>query len=72
MAGLATMVFFAAIDPMQLKYCVDFPEVNRTTAYSIGFLLFWLLTAASSLFTILLLYPSVTPGGLNSSEQHTG
>ena len=58
MAGIATGVFFSAIDPMELKYCVDFPEVNRTTAYSIGFLLFWLLTASSSLLVMFFIYPS--------------
>ena len=57
MAGLATMVFFAAIDPMTLKDCVEFPEVGRTAAYTIGFFLFWLLTASSSLLCLSFLYP---------------
>lgn len=61
MAGIATGVFFSAIDPLELKYCVDFPEVNRTTAYSIGFLLFWLLTASSSLLAVFFIYPSRPP-----------
>ncbi len=69
MAGAATMVFFAAIDPMQLKNCVDFPEVGRTAAYSIGFLLFWLLTAASSLFTTLLLYPGAPANAPDNSSR---
>lgn len=58
MAGVATGVFFSAIDPLELKYCVDFPQVNRTAAYSIGFLLFWLLTASSSLLSVFFLYPT--------------
>ena len=58
MAGMATGVFFSTIDPLELKYCVSFPEVSRTTAYSIGFLLFWLLTASSSLLSVFFLYPS--------------
>lgn len=58
MAGIATGVFFSAIDPMELKYCVDFPEVSRTAAYSIGFFLFWLLTASSSLLTVFFIYPT--------------
>jgi len=57
MAGLATMVFFAAIDPVELKRCVDFPEVSRIAAYTIGFLLFWLLTASSGLMCLFFLYP---------------
>ncbi len=58
MAGVATGVFFSAIDPLELRYCVDFPEVNRTAAYSIGFFLFWLLTASSSLLAVFFLYPT--------------
>ncbi len=51
MAGIATGVFFSAIDPDALSACVTFPEVSRMGAYTIGFLLFWLLTAASSFIT---------------------
>lgn len=58
MAGAATGVFFSAIDPMELRNCVDFPEVNRTAAYSIGFFLFWLLTASSSLLAVFFTYPA--------------
>ncbi len=58
MAGIATGAFFSAIDPLELKYCVDFPEVSRTAAYSIGFFLFWLLTASSSLLAVFFIYPS--------------
>ena len=62
MAGIATAVFFAAIDPMTLKACVDFPEVGRTAAYTVGFLLFWLLTASSSLLCVYFLYPRGSDG----------
>ncbi len=62
MAGVATGIFFSAIDPLTLKYCVDFPEVSRTTAYSIGFFLFWLLTASSSLFSVFFVYPAKADG----------
>ena len=58
MAGIATGAFFSAIDPMELKYCVSFPEVDRTAAYSIGFFLFWLLTASSSLLAVFFIYPT--------------
>jgi hypothetical protein len=57
MAGVATTVFFAAIDPLELKACVDFPEVSRTAAYTVGFFLFWLLTASSGLLCLFFLYP---------------
>jgi hypothetical protein len=58
MAGIATGAFFSVIDPLELKYCVSFPEVSRTAAYSIGFFLFWLLTASSSLVAVFFLYPT--------------
>ena len=57
MAAAATGVFFSAIDPDELKFCVSFPEVSRTGAYTIGFFLFWLLTAASSVLAVAFTYP---------------
>ena len=58
-AGVATMVFFAFIDPLQLRD-ITFPqiEISRGLGYSIAFFMFWLATAASSLFTWILLRPS--------------
>ncbi len=67
MAGAATGAFFSAIDPMELKYCVTFPEVSRTAAYSIGFFLFWLLTASSSLIAVFFVYPTKE---LEDKQQH--
>lgn len=61
MAGIATGVFFSVIDPLELKYCVDFPEISRTAAYSIGFFLFWLLTSSSSLLAAFFIYPTKEP-----------
>ena len=58
MAGIATGVFFSTIDPLELKYCVSFPEVSRTGAYTIGFFLFWILTASSSLLAVFFTYPA--------------
>ncbi len=57
MAGIATGVFFSAIDPMELKPCVAFPEIGRIGAYTVGFFLFWLLTAASSLMSCYFILP---------------
>lgn len=57
-AGIATGAFFSAIDPMELQYCVSFPYVSRSWAYTIGFFLFWLLTAGSSLLAVYFTYPS--------------
>ena len=58
-ACVATMVFFAFIDPMDLVD-ISFPglEISRAAGYTIAFLMFWLATASSSLFTWLLLRPT--------------
>jgi len=58
LATVATGVFFSAIDPLELRYCVSFPEVSRATAYTVGFLLFWLLTASSALLAVAFVYPA--------------
>ena len=59
-AAVSTMVFFAIVDPLQLRD-MTFPHLamSRGLGYSIGFFLFWMATAASSLFTWILLRPAV-------------
>jgi hypothetical protein len=57
MAAVADGVFFSTIDPLDLRSCVDFPEVSRMAAYTIGFFLFWLLTGATSLIAVFFVYP---------------
>lgn len=58
-AGVATMVFFALVDPLALRD-ITFPRLvlTREAGYAIGFFLFWAATAASSLFTWVLLRPA--------------
>ncbi len=58
-AGVATMVCFAFIDPLALRD-ITFPQlvISRELGYTLGFFLFWVATAASSLFTSLLLSPA--------------
>lgn len=57
-AGVATMVFFALFDPQDLMHLLR-PEsaIGRGLGYTLGFFLFWIATAASSLFTWILLCP---------------
>ena len=57
-AGVATMVFFAFVDPLILRD-MTFPslQMTREMGYTLGFFMFWLATAASSLFTWWLLRP---------------
>ena len=53
-AALAEALFFTVIDPQQF-YLFGQPVVyDELTTYSIGFLGFWLVCAASSLCTIFL------------------
>ena len=58
-AGVATMVFFAFVDPLVLRD-ITFPvgECSRSLGYSIACFMFWVATAASSLFTWILLRPA--------------
>ena len=58
-AGVATMVFFAFIDPLQLRDIsfINF-QINREAGYTIGFFMFWLATASASLFNWILLRPA--------------
>jgi len=55
-AGVMTMVFFSIVDPMLLRE-ITFPALvlSRELGYTLGFFMFWLATASSSLFTWLLL-----------------
>jgi hypothetical protein len=58
-AGVATMVFFAFVDPLALRD-LTFPNLpmTRELGYTLGFFVFWLATASSSLFTWILLRPA--------------
>lgn len=55
-ACIATMVFFALVDPLELA-AAAWPHiaVSRELGYSLGFFGFWLCTFSSSLFSALLL-----------------
>lgn len=55
-AGVATMVFFAFVDPHELNL-ISFPNVefSRELGYTVGFFLLWLTSASASCLTALLL-----------------
>jgi len=61
-AGVATMVFFAIVDPIDLSE-MAWPHVriSRELGYTIGFFMFWSCTLGSSWFTALLLRPLRNP-----------
>jgi hypothetical protein len=58
-AGIATIVFFALFDPVELQMQL-FPQwrISRELGYTLGFFLFWMACAAASLFTWILLRPA--------------
>ncbi len=58
-AGVATAVFGAFVDPLELRD-ITFPdiELTRGIGYTIAFFMFWLSTASASAFTWLLLRPA--------------
>jgi hypothetical protein len=58
-AGVATMVFFAVVDPEELNRITwAGTSLGREAGYTLGFFMFWACTAASSLFTWILLRPA--------------
>lgn len=58
-AGVATAVFGALVDPIELRD-ITFPglELSRGLGYTVAFLMFWLSTASASAFTWFLLRPA--------------
>ena len=59
-AGLATVLFFTAFDPVGLSLLAGGPEVTRLGGYTIGFFAFWLLTSISSALTCYFRRPTPT------------
>lgn len=59
-AGVATIGVFSLIDPVELAGCMGWGDLTRLGAYSTGFFLFWLLTAASSILTCYFQKPCET------------
>ena len=50
-AGVATVLFFTAFDPVDLGMLLGVEQLERLEAYSIGFFLFWMLTSTSCALT---------------------
>lgn len=66
-AGVATILFFAVVDPTELA-TITWPdvEITRLAGYSIGFFMFWLCTLSACLFTAMLITPPLPPSDLAS------
>ena len=58
-AGVAEVVFFTAFDPQELIVFGEPVAWSRTAVYSIGFFVFWALTAATSALTCFFQQTSV-------------
>lgn len=55
-AAVATMIFFAFVDPLVLADITEPPlPVERMGGYAIGFFFFWVLAAASATLTVYLI-----------------
>lgn len=61
-AGVATMVFFAIVDPLELA-TITWPrlDISRELGYTIGFFLFWSCTLPACYVTSLLLRQTGCP-----------
>lgn len=53
-AGIASGLLFAFVDPLQIDYQGAILVEDRMIAYSLGFFLLWFLAAGSSAFTCFL------------------
>ena len=54
-AAVATMLFFAAFDPVLLAEAATFPiRMSRFAGYTAGFFALWALTAAASVICLFL------------------
>lgn len=58
-AGMATGLFFSAFDPRTLLMDTAYADMSRLGAYTIGFFLFWALTAFTGLLTCYYQRPCV-------------
>lgn len=71
MATVASGVFFSLFDPQQLEIFGIVVPPDRLTAYTTGFIAFWLLCAGSSAMTYLLARDdaSIASGGDGGQPQ---
>lgn len=60
-AGAATILFFTAFDPQLLMAVGGYEQISRLGGYTIGFFLFWLLTASTGVLTCYFQRPCHEP-----------
>jgi hypothetical protein len=71
LSGGATTLFFTMFDPWDMLACAGEPPLSRIAVYSVGFFLFWLLTATSSLLTVYFLRPCALVNSRQAGEKTT-
>lgn len=64
-AGAATTIFFTLFDPVDMVPLGRPTELSRLGVYTIGFFLFWVLMALSSVLTIYFIQPCGSQPGAN-------
>jgi hypothetical protein len=69
-AGIAETAFFTVIDPKQLFLLGEPVQLSAMATYSIGFLLFWLICAGSSLMSWFMLPQSIKKALTVHAEEH--
>lgn len=67
-AGVSTMFFFTVFDPEIILLDTAFANTSRLGAYTIGFFLFWLLTASSCMLTCYFQKTCAIVGPAKTSE----
>ena len=60
LAGVAEIVFFTVVNPQELYLLGQPVHYSSITTYSVGFLMFWALCAATSVVTLWLARTSET------------
>ena len=58
LAAVVSGIFFSAVDPDELRLCVNLPLLSRSGAYSAGFFLFWLFGALAGVLAVAFTYPA--------------
>ena len=59
-AGVATVLVFTLIDPVEVMECMGWSGLDRLGLYSLGFFFFWVLSSGSSAATCYFQKPCAT------------
>jgi hypothetical protein len=60
-SGVATILFFTAFDPQELAMVGGYGIISRMAGYTVGFFIFWLLTATTCALTCYFQRPCNQP-----------